>query len=68
MNETTTTSWLRRLRLILWALAAGVALILTGALLWRAAAPDRLPAPTYTGEADIRSDFSLVDFTGRRVT
>ena len=68
MNETTTTSRLRRLRLILWALAAGLALLLAGALLWQAAAPDRLPAPTYTGEADIQSDFSLVDHTGRQVT
>ena len=68
MNETTTTSRLRRLRLILWALAAGLALLLAGALLWQVAAPDRLPAPTYTGEADIQSDFSLVDHTGRRVT
>lgn len=64
----TTPSRLRLVRRILWGLTALATVLLAGLMLWRATGPARLPEPTYTGEADIRSKFSLVDHTGRRVT
>lgn len=45
-----------------------LALLFAGALLWRATIADRLPEPTHTGEADIWSEFALVDQTGHAVT
>ena len=59
---------LRQVRLAAWAAVAAVALGALGALVWQAVMPDRRPEPTHRGEADIRSDFSLVDHTGRPVT
>lgn len=59
---------LRRVRRAAWLGFAVMAVVVGGALLWRATVPPRMPEPTFTGEADIRSDFSLVDHTGRRVT
>lgn len=68
MTETPSASRLRLVRRVLWALTAAVAAVLAAALLWRAVAPDRLPVPSHIGQADIRSEFSLVDHTGRPVT
>ena len=68
MTENPLPGRLRRVRVVLWALVTVVALSLGGALLWRAATPDPLPAPSYTEEAEIRSEFSLIDHTGQRVT
>lgn len=36
--------------------------------IWRYVSPSDLPAPSFTGEADIRAEFSLTDHTGRAVT
>ena len=59
---------LRLVRQSAWIGIAAIAVLLLGVFMWRTAAPERLPGPTYTGEADIRSEFSLVDHTGRPVT
>ncbi|CTQ34523.1 SCO family protein [Jannaschia rubra] len=59
----------RRIRLALWTGAAAILLAAgAGALILR---PDPLPAAPLAstiGEADIRSEFSLTDHTGRAVT
>ncbi|HET7409705.1 MAG TPA: SCO family protein [Paracoccaceae bacterium] len=68
MTDTSTASRLRLVRRVAWAVCAAVALVFAGALVWRAVAPEGMPEPTQIGEADIRSEFSLVDHTGRRVT
>lgn len=67
MESSSASSRLRIIRLIAWGSCAVLA-VLFGALLWRAMVSDGLPEPTYTGEANIRSDFALVDHTGRAVT
>ena len=59
---------LRQVRQAAWFAVAAMLLVLDGALLWRAAMLDGLPEPAHVGEADIRSEFSLVDHTGRPVT
>jgi protein SCO1/2 len=59
---------LRRMRRAAWLGVAVMAVAVVGALLWRVTTPDGMPEATYSGEADIRSDFSLVDHAGRRVT
>ena len=63
-----TTHTLRRAWLAIWAGAAALLLLAGGALILRTYLT--LPAfrATSVGEADIRSDFSLVDHTGRAVT
>lgn len=63
-----TSDRLRLVRQTAWIAVAAMLLVLVGVLLWRATMPDRLPKPGYVGEADIRSDFSLVDHTGQPVT
>lgn len=59
---------LRQVRRAAWISIAVSTVVVLGVLLWRAALPDRFPEPTYIGEADIRSEFSLVDHTGLPVT
>jgi protein SCO1/2 len=60
--------YLRQVRLALWGAAGLAALSLGGVYLWHAAVPPSVPQARITGEADIRSDFSLTDHNGRRVT
>lgn len=59
---------LRQVRHVAWMSIAVSAIVVIGLLLWRAAAPDTVPEPTYTGEADIWAEYALVDHTGRPVT
>ncbi|WP_334061218.1 SCO family protein [Limimaricola cinnabarinus] len=59
-------SFHRRLRLLLWCAAAVFALATAGLFALRA--PTAPTEVVYSGEADIRSDFELVDHTGRPVT
>lgn len=59
---------LRRIRRLLWAVAATAAVAFGGAVLWRALAPSDLPATRVTGEAAIVNDYTLTDHTGRTVT
>ncbi|WP_375600362.1 SCO family protein [Devosia sp. Naph2] len=59
---------LRNLRLALWAAAIALVIAPAGALVWRAYTPAQVPKITSSGEATIRSEFSLVDHTGRAVT
>ena len=59
---------LRLVRQAAWISIAGAAVLLLSIFAWRAMAPEPVSEPTYTGEADIRSEFSLVDHTGRPVT
>ena len=58
---------MRRVRMALW-IAAALAALPVSAALWRGAPTAPLPALSIVGEADIRSEFSLVDHTGRPVT
>lgn len=57
-----------RPRRLLWAVVAPVGVVTAGALVWWQTSPPPLPAPIVTGEADIRSRFSLTDHTGRAAT
>ena len=59
---------LRLVRQSAWIGIAAATLLLLGIFLLRATAPERMPEPGYVGEADIRSEFSLIDHTGRPVT
>ena len=63
-----TTHTLRRARLAFWAGAAALLLLTSGALTLRTYMAPPAFRVTSVGEADIRSDFSLVDNTGRAVT
>lgn len=67
MNQSTTSDRLRIFRRFAWAACAALAVVLAGVLLWKGSRPD-FPEARSTGEAAIRSEFSLVDHTGRRVT
>lgn len=58
---------LRRLRILLWSNTIALALLAGGLLALRMSAEPE-PVVTHRGEADIRSEFSLVDHTGRTVT
>jgi protein SCO1/2 len=55
-------------RRVAWLAAAALAAALGTLALWRANAPQDPPLVVITGEADIRSKFSLTDHTGRPVT
>jgi protein SCO1/2 len=68
MKENPPSGGLRRLRLGLWLGVAAMVVFVGASLTWRIISPSGLPAPSFTGEADIRSDFSLIDHTGRAVT
>jgi len=63
-----TTQTLRRVRLALWAGAAAILLLAGGALTVRTYMAPPAPRATSVGEADIRSEFALMDHTGRAVT
>ena len=68
MTENTRTRHLRRARLAIWAGAAALLLSAGGALTLRAYMAPQAPQAISVGEADIRSEFSLTDHTGRAVT
>lgn len=68
MIETSPPGGLRRIRLALWAGTAVIAVLIGGALIWRAVLPPGLPEARVSGDADIRSAFALTDHTGRAVT
>ncbi len=68
MSLKDTTYYLRRVRLAMWACVAAVLLAAGAMLILRPHWPTPAPEATFTGEADIRSQFSLVDHTGRAVT
>lgn len=58
---------LRRFRIVLWSSTIMLGLLAAGLIILRLQAEPE-PQVTYQGEADIRSDFSLVDHTGKAVT
>ncbi|RAH96202.1 SCO family protein [Acuticoccus sediminis] len=68
MSLKDTTYYLRRVRLAMWACVAAVLLVAGVTLILRPHWLTPAPEATFTGEADIRSQFSLVDHTGRAVT
>lgn len=68
MTENPRSGALRSLRLGLWLGVVAMVAVVGALLIWRFVSPPGLPAPRFTGEADIRSDFSLIDQTGRAVT
>ncbi len=68
MISKNTTRPLRPVRVAIWAGAATVLLVAGSALILRAYMLPPAIQATSVGEADIRSDFSLVDHTGRAVT
>ncbi|KZD03056.1 SCO family protein [Oceanibaculum pacificum] len=68
MTENTRMRRLRRARLVIWAGAAALLLSAGGALTLRAYLAPQPPQAISSGEADIRSEFSLTDHTGRAVT
>lgn len=59
---------LRLVRQVAWISIAVSLVVVLVAVLWRVTVPEAPPAPSHTGEADIRSEFALVDHTGRAVT
>lgn len=59
---------LRSVRRIVWLAAAALAVTFGALAWWRANAPQDPPLVVITGEADVRSEFSLTDHTGRPVT
>ena len=67
MTSTKTTQ-LRRIRFSLWFLVAAAALALGGAYFVRTIGVREPPPPVTVGEAAIRSEFSLIDHNGNRVT
>jgi protein SCO1/2 len=67
MTSTKTTQ-LRRIRFSLWILVAAAALALGGAYFVRTIGVREPPLPVTIGEAAIRSEFSLIDHNGNRVT
>lgn len=58
---------LRQVRIVLW-MAAGVAAVPGGLVLWRTATAPAEPVITVTGEAAITNAYTLTDHTGRPVT
>ena len=68
MTQSSHSGHLRLARNAAWAGVAALALIIGGVSLWRAVAPQDLSEASFTGEADIRSDFTLTDHTGQLVT
>jgi cytochrome oxidase Cu insertion factor (SCO1/SenC/PrrC family) len=67
MTSTKTTQ-LRRIRFSLWILMAAAVLALGGAYFVRTIGVREPPPPVTVGEAAIRSEFSLIDHNGNRVT
>lgn len=67
MTDTSPTSRIRRLRIALWSAAALAAIVATP-LVWNGLRAPAAQGPTFSGEADIRSAFTLTDHTGRAVT
>lgn len=67
MTSTKTTQ-LRRIRFSLWILVAAAVLALGGAYFVRTIGVREPPPPVTVGEAAIRSEFSLIDHNGNRVT
>jgi len=65
---TSTTRNLRHVRLATLAAAAALLLLTGGALILRAYTPSPPSLATTVGEADVRSEFSLIDQTGTAVT
>lgn len=59
---------LYNLRRVMWGVAAGAAVALGGAVLWRMTHPPGLPGTVVTGEAAITNAYTLTDHTGRAVT
>ena len=59
---------LRKLRMAIWTVAIVAYLGLVGAFLWIKSDNPPPYAVSNTGEADVRSEFSLTDHTGRGVT
>ncbi len=64
----TKTMQLRRIRFSLWILVAAAVLALGGAYFVRTIGVREPPPPVTVGEAAIRSEFSLTDHNGNRVT
>ena len=61
------TPTLRRLREALWTAAIAAAVVLAGFAMMR---PGHIPShqPVYRGDADIRSEFTLINHDGQTVT
>jgi cytochrome oxidase Cu insertion factor (SCO1/SenC/PrrC family) len=68
MTETPTQNRHRRIRRMLWAAMAALAVIYGSAFLWRMTHPPELPSPVVTGEAAIQNAYTLTDHTGQEVT
>ena len=68
MTEDPRARHLRDIRLAIWAGSAAILVAVAGALIWRANMPEPAPEAAFVGEADIRSEFTLTDHTGRAVT
>lgn len=64
----TKTTQLRRIRFSLWILVTAAVLALGGAYFVRTIGVREPPPPVTVGEAAIRSEFSLIDHNGNRVT
>lgn len=64
----TKTRQLRRIRFSLWILVTAAVLALGGAYFVRTIGVREPPPPVTVGEAAIRSEFSLIDHNGNRVT
>ncbi len=63
-----TSPSLARIRYALWGLAVVAALVLTGLYIVGTPAPQDSRQATQSGEAAVRSEFTLTDHTGERVT
>ncbi len=68
MTEDPRSRRLKSIQLAIWAGSAAILMAVAGALVWRATTPDPAPQVAFVGEADIRSEFTLTDHTGRAVT
>ena len=68
MTEDPRAHRLQNFRLAAWAGSTAVVLAVGGALIWRTHTPEAAPEVAYLGEADIHSEFTLTDHTGRAVT
>ena len=68
MTEDPRNRRLKGIQLATFAGSAALLMAVTGGLIWRASTPDAAPEVAYVGEADIHSDFTLTDHTGRAVT
>lgn len=68
MPQLSHSSRLGRIRLLLWIAVAIMVLAISAASLWRITTQSTLSETQFTGEADIRNDYTLTDHTGREVT